>query len=255
MHRLAPLTVAARRAIIPATGGSAMSSRKIFVVGLALQATACAGPALTPQQDWVMTKFNECQIKSNALNAKLSRVEPNGRYYVEAAQTQSDVNKINACMQAESAALRARVADAERRPGKMVSGAPSVSVEFQASGNAMIVTASVNDAADAKLVLDTGASLTTVSPAVAQRAGIKTVGSLRTELITVVGGSTVSIPIVRVQSLKIGDAIVDDMEIGVFDALPANKNADGLLGNDFLRRFRFSIDRAQKRLTLETFPR
>lgn len=202
-----------------------------------------------------MTKFNECQIKTNAWNAKLTRVLPNGQFTVEAAQTQTDYNLIMGCMQSEYRAQRARVADAERRPGRIVSGAASTSVEFQAAGNAMIVPASLNGSADVKLMLDTGASLTTVSPAVAQRAGMKTDPPLRTEIITVVGGRTVTVPIVRVQSLTIGDAIVDNMEIGVFDALPNNKSVDGLLGNDFLRRFRFSIDRAQKRLTLETFPR
>lgn len=202
-----------------------------------------------------MAKFNECQIKTNALNAKLTRVLPNGQFTVESAQTQTDYNLIMGCMQAEYRAQRARVADAERRPGRIASGAASASVEFQPAGNAMIVTASLNGSADARLMLDTGASLTTVSPAVAQRAGIKLDPPRRTEIITVVGGRTVTVPIVRVQALKVGDAIVDDMEIGVFDALPDNKNVDGLLGNDFLRRFRFSIDRVQKRLTLETFPR
>jgi clan AA aspartic protease (TIGR02281 family) len=239
---------------MPGTGEQGMCSRPPLVVVLALSA-ACAGLALTPQQEWVMAKFNECQIKTNALNAKLTRVEPNGRYYVEGQQTQSDFNKIQACMQAESAAIRARVADAEQRPGTMASGRASTSVEFEPAGNAMIVTASVNGAADARLMVDTGASLTTLSPAVAQRAGIKVDPAARTEIITVVGGRTVTIPIVRLQSLKVGDALVSDMEIGVFDSLPASKSADGLLGNDFLRRFRFSIDRAQKRLTLETLSR
>ncbi|MGH7355556.1 MAG: retropepsin-like aspartic protease family protein [Candidatus Rokuibacteriota bacterium] len=202
-----------------------------------------------------MTKFNECQIKTNALNAKLTRVEPNGRYHVEGQQTQSDFNKIQACMQQEAAAMRARVADPERRPGKIASGAASTSVEFVPAGNAMVVSASVNGTAEARLMVDTGASLTTVSPAVAQRAGIKSDPPPRTEIITVVGGRTMTVPIVRVQSLRVGNAVVDDMEIGVFDALPSSKNADGLLGNDFLRRFRFSIDRTQKRLTLETFQR
>jgi len=232
-----------------------MFSRRLGAAALLALTTACAGPALTPQQDWVMTKFNECQIKTNAWNAKLTRVLPNGQFSVEAAQTQTDFNLIMACMQAEDRAERARVADAERRPGRIVSGAASASVAFRPAGNAMIVSASLNGSAEAKLMLDTGASLTTVSPAVAQRAGMKVDPPLRTEIITVVGGRTVTVPIVRVQSLKVGDAIVDDMEIGVFDALPDDKNADGLLGNDFLRRFRFSIDRAQKRLTLETFPR
>jgi hypothetical protein len=45
-----------------------------------------------------MTKFEECRTKSGGLNARLDRVDPDGRYYVTAQQTQTDFNRVQACM-------------------------------------------------------------------------------------------------------------------------------------------------------------
>lgn len=231
-----------------------MATRKLAAIGSAFLLAACA-PNLTPQQEWVMTTFEACRTETGGWNAVLERVELDGRFHVRVAQTQSDYNRVIACMDSKWDAARARVADAERRPGRIVSGAAAASVEVELAGNAMIVSASVNAAADVRLVVDTGATLTILTPAAAQRAGVPGGTPSRTEIHTVVGGRTVTVPIARVRSLQIGEAAIDDMEIGVFDALPGVARIDGLLGNDFLRRFRVSISQEQKRLTLEAHPR
>lgn len=224
------------------------------VVGSVLLLVACA-PNLTPQQEWVMTTFEACKTETGGWNAYLERVEPNGRYHVRVAQTQSDFNRVAACMDAKRAAELARLADAETRPGRIASGAAVASVELQTVDDAMVVSASVNAAAGLRLVVDTGATLTILRPAAARRAGVSSDPPLRTEIQTVVGGRTVTVPIARARSLQVGEAVIEDMEIGVFDALPSTTDVDGLLGNDFLRRFRVSIDRAQKHLMFEAVSR
>jgi hypothetical protein len=61
---------------------------------------ACA-PTLTPQQEWVMTKFEECRTKTGAWNARLDRVEADGGYHVTVHQTQKDYNRVKTCLDEE----------------------------------------------------------------------------------------------------------------------------------------------------------
>ena len=95
---------------------------------------ACAGQQFTPQQEWVYTKFPECQTRTNAFNVKLDRVEPNGAWHVTVQQTQTDYNLLAACMKAEWAAQQARLQtdDAEAlrwyRAGAEAGNFPSMAV-------------------------------------------------------------------------------------------------------------------------------
>jgi len=57
----------------------------------------------TPQQEWVYKTFNECKTETNALNVSLDRVTPDGRIYFSAFQTQTEVNRVFACMQNKAA--------------------------------------------------------------------------------------------------------------------------------------------------------
>jgi hypothetical protein len=68
--------------------------------GVLLLLVGCA-PTLTPQQEWVMTKFEECRTKTGGWNARLDRVDPDGRYHVTVHQTQTDYNRVQACMDEE----------------------------------------------------------------------------------------------------------------------------------------------------------
>ena len=45
--------------------------------------------------------------------------------------------------------------------------------------------------------------------------------------------------------------LVEALEVGVYPALPEKPDVDGLLGADFPRSFRATLDRAGKRLILE----
>ena len=78
-----------------------------FVVVLLV--SGCASTQFTPQQEWVFTKFPECKNRTNAINVKLDRVEPNGRWHSSVDQTQTDFNLVAACMREEWAAQSARL--------------------------------------------------------------------------------------------------------------------------------------------------
>jgi hypothetical protein len=82
-----------------------------LLVSAALLLAACA-PKLTPQQEWVMDNFESCRTETGAWNARLDRVDPDGRMHVTAAQTQTDVNSVIACMRER----QQREAERQRAP-------------------------------------------------------------------------------------------------------------------------------------------
>ena len=60
-----------------------------------------------------MAKFAECKTRTNAINVTLEQVYPDGRWTATVMQTQSDFNRLEACMQDEAvtASLYRRQAD------------------------------------------------------------------------------------------------------------------------------------------------
>jgi predicted aspartyl protease len=94
-------------------------------------------------------------------------------------------------------------------------------------------------------VLDTGASATVVSRSLADKLALPKAGG------TVSGmgaGGAVGFTISRIRSLAIGDASLQGLEVAVGD-VPAIGQADGILGYNFLSRFRFTIDYNARAIT------
>jgi predicted aspartyl protease len=119
-------------------------------------------------------------------------------------------------------------------------------------GNAVYVPVFLNGTHAATLLLDTGATMTLLRPALAQELLVNPArGGLSTVTLTITGGQTVSIPAGRLRSIRVGSLVVEDLDVGIYDALPARQDVHGLLGGDFLRNFRVTVDRGAKRLILE----
>ena len=125
-------------------------------------------------------------------------------------------------------------------------------VPFQTLANLTLVSATVNGSPQAAVFLvDTGASQTLLSPLLAKRVGVTVPVQAARRDLRVVGGAIVSVPLVRVHSLQVGEARVDQMEVGVYDFSPEARSIDGLLGGDFLNRFKVTFDRVSGRMILE----
>jgi len=73
-------------------------------------------------------------------------------------------------------------------------------------------------------------------------------GGLSTVTLTILGGQTVTTPAGRLRSMRVGSLVVEDLDVAIYDALPARQDVHGLLGGDFLRNFRVTVDRGRKRL-------
>ncbi len=89
------------------------------------------------------------------------------------------------------------------------------------------------------LLLDTGASITTVNQSVADQLNINTGKS---SAVRVAGGGILKTKIVKVQQIKVGPKIVNAPEIMVLEQKGAPLDFQGLLGQNFLQLFSFTID-------------
>ncbi len=113
-------------------------------------------------------------------------------------------------------------------------------------GLPVFVSAKINGAGPVTLILDTGSDRTLIAPAALQRLGISTEDAPRGILKGVTGTSYVEA--VWVQSVEVSEARVGPLLIIVHNA--DLKDADGLLGRDFLANFSVTIDSKEKVVTL-----
>jgi len=114
-------------------------------------------------------------------------------------------------------------------------------------GQRIMVDARINGNADARLMLDTGADRTVISPRVLQAAGVRLAGPSTTAEVAGVTG-TGQMQFLVIESLEIGEARVGRMPVGS-TVLPPDVG-DGLLGRDFLDQFNVNIDSAKGQVTL-----
>ena len=123
-----------------------------------------------------------------------------------------------------------------------------VGIPLHRSGNHFIVDARPARGRSIRLLIDTGASLTIFTPDVLEQRGIRYQDTGRTGVFNTANGS-VEAPIVKLDSLTVGEWQVDQLEIGVLD-LGSRVGVDGLLGMNFLNHFQFFIDQNESLLRL-----
>ena len=121
----------------------------------------------------------------------------------------------------------------------------SYEVPLQRKGNAMLVEAVVDSTMHAHLVLDTGAELTVLSTAVARSLALNLNDAAVMPLRSARG--VFFAPMMKVQSITVGDAAVYDVEVVVHDVTPG---LDGLLGMSFLDNFSVTISGSGHKLIL-----
>ena len=119
-------------------------------------------------------------------------------------------------------------------------------ISLVASGSHFLVNARINGSREIRLLLDTGASITSINRDVLTRLGIDTRSGRNISLHT--AGGTVNARTAVITSFDIGGYSVRDIEVAAleFDEGPA----DGLLGMNFLDHFRYIIDQKQRKLFL-----
>ena len=112
-----------------------------------------------------------------------------------------------------------------------------------------VVPVRINDAIDARMILDTGIGVTVLSAALCRRAGCEAVGEYTGERMS---GQRVTIPLARLGALDLGSHREERLQIGVIDnpeLLPPG--IDGILSLGFFEAAPFTLDDAAGLLTLE----
>ncbi len=143
-------------------------------------------------------------------------------------------------------------------PAPVVSTAPQtpaavLSVPLERMGSLFVVTVYVNGTRPAKMILDTGASHTILSFAVARDLSLW--AQRRSTSMTMhTAGGTVQADVLPIASIKIGDAEVRDVDVAIHDLPNAPLEIEGLLGLNVLGHFTVTLDGVHNQLLLERHP-
>jgi len=125
-------------------------------------------------------------------------------------------------------------------------------VEFSSQQQQIILNVTLNKNVEAKLILDTGASLVVLSKKIAAQLGIDTENTRPDMEVKVADGRNVLAKRFMLESIKASGAEEDNVEAAfMLDEVGSMPGVDGLLGMSFLKRFNFKIDHNENKLILE----
>ena len=133
-------------------------------------------------------------------------------------------------------------------PSEPIAAPPASGQVKFTPGQPIMVTARINDAGSARLMLDTGAARTVINPAVLATLGVSYDNSQRGTLKGVTGDALVQA--VRVESLDVSGAKYGPLLVVSHDTGFGPERGDGLLGRDFLDNFSVTIDNVLGTVTL-----
>lgn len=148
-----------------------------------------------------------------------------------------------------------RLAQGEHRQEAVRASAPA-EVSFKLAHESkplILLPVIVNGQGPFEFALDTGASNTIISPALAAKTGIK---SAAAQAITTGGGHTAQASFGAAQTIKVGTAQVSNLPVMVSDLLNSlnqvtGADTAGIIGYNFLKTFRFTIDHPEATLRLQ----
>lgn len=126
----------------------------------------------------------------------------------------------------------------------------TISVPLERLGSLFVVTIQLNETRFARLILDTGASHTILSHAIARDLGLFSLRPVESVTMHTVGGS-VQADMVQVDSIRIAEAEVRNSIAAIHDLPDVPPDIEGLLGLSVLRQFEVTLDTARNRLYLE----
>lgn len=152
----------------------------------------------------------------------------------EAALSSLDTARHDARYQAELEALEARIMGAAEEALAAQSW-----IELTKSGDHFVVEVELEHQFPARLMIDTGATMTILDADLVARYGLEPDAEGKELNLNTAGGS-VSGANLSLSHLQLGSRGVENIQVGV---IPLEQfNFDGLLGMDVLSRFEFSID-------------
>jgi predicted aspartyl protease len=89
------------------------------------------------------------------------------------------------------------------------------------------------------LVLDTGASITTLHRNVAEQLNLRNARKAKARL---AGGNEIAFDVAELDRVRVGPSEKDNLLVGIIDYQGDDSSHDGLLGMNFLQHFKYVID-------------
>ena len=125
----------------------------------------------------------------------------------------------------------------------------SESIALQRIGNQFVVRLSNNQQDNVKLLIDTGASMTTISSASFNTLGIGADAVEQERRVFRTAGGVVMGTVYIMPELRLGPYLLHNTQVAVID-FETHQEIDGLLGMNILGQFRFQIDQENTQLQL-----
>ena len=132
-------------------------------------------------------------------------------------------------------------------PNVSSAAAPSgaIVVPVLSAGRVTIVSVTFNHTVRGNLMLDTGATSTVISRRLASLLSLRPLGNAAAQTV----GGVVQVSVGKLQSLKVGEAETTDLTVIIHD-FSRDSRFEGLLGMDFLGRYRMGLDVPRQVLVL-----
>lgn len=131
-------------------------------------------------------------------------------------------------------------------PADKASASGATTIAFK-PGERILTDARINGRTQIRLLLDTGADRTVISPRALVAAGVSiTRGTTAGQIVGVTGASDVQG--VLLESLEVGQSRVTKLQVVSHDI--NQSGIDGLLGRDFLEQFKVTIDSGRGQVTI-----
>jgi hypothetical protein len=229
--------------------GAAVLGCFLITVALGASSAASRPPQSTPR-DLLLQTARQCELETSGVHVW----GVNERGQVEfSSRTSEERRKFTDCVggRARERIERAKAALAPGRPVPAADGSRQTSIPIVVTGNLIRVELIANGSEHLTLLLDTGASRTTLRSATANRLGIDPPPNAPRWPTTLADGRVIVVPYTRLRSLGLGSLTVEDIDVGVYDLLPGASAVDGILGGEVLGHFLLTIDRRRERLELE----
>jgi clan AA aspartic protease (TIGR02281 family) len=184
-------------------------------------------------------------IGASALNAAeyYRWVDDNGVVHIT-----DNLHNVPESQRPRAGRIQAPESPRSREPEKKA--APTkASIPMEKHGTVVVIQATLNNKRAVKFVVDTGASFTMISSAVAQDLAIDLGQNPKTMPFQTANG-LIQAPLINLDSITVGGMEIKNLTTAVHDAVPDPQLA-GLLGLNFLSNFRMDIDTQRGLLHLE----
>jgi clan AA aspartic protease (TIGR02281 family) len=194
-----------------------------------------------------------------ALYEYLVQVEPDhSPYFIALARVQLSQNRLDEARQSlflvES---DPQVSDEARQLLRQIEDTVTfsqpnpIAIPLIRQGEHFLIEARINDKVAVRLLIDTGASMTVLRDDILLAAGIFKPARPSLQLFSTANG-LVEGAVYRLDNLSVGDQNVTNLEVAAL-SLASLHSADGLLGMNFLKHFKFFIDQNKPELRLSSF--